>query len=95
MYATTNNPLQGAPREFVSANISTLPFRCSTSPLPAFLRDGPDSGPKLKYLLNDPSYQLLDITPDVAVYLDHAVKDSRRMAHGNSSEMNRLAKTFD
>ena len=82
MHATTDSPFQGAPHEFASANISTLPFRYSTSPLPAFLRDDPDSGPKLKYLvLHDPGYHLLDITPDVAVYLDHTVKDSRRMAH--------------
>ena len=100
IYLTIDNPPpSNAPHKFTNGDVNTLPFSYTTSPLPALLRDGPDT-PMSKYYTipatpNTP-YPTLPISfPNMATYLASAVEESRRTMHDGSSGMKRLAKTLD
>ena len=100
IYLTIDNPPPSdAPHRFTNGDVNTLPYSYSASPLPALLRDDPD-GPMSKYYsipaTQNTPYPTLPISfPNLAVYLASAVEDSRRVAHDNSGDMQRLAKTLD
>ncbi|KAL4076118.1 hypothetical protein J3A83DRAFT_4089886 [Scleroderma citrinum] len=102
LYFTTDMPLPSSvqtPHKYTNGDVSVLPFSYTLSPLPALLRDGPEASMAKYYVI--PStlttpYPSLPINfPDLAMYLQSAVQDSRRASSDSSSGMRKLAQYID
>ncbi|KIJ70106.1 hypothetical protein HYDPIDRAFT_104777 [Hydnomerulius pinastri MD-312] len=102
LYLTTDSPVPAAvpnSHKYTNGDVSVLPFSYTLSPLPTLLRDGAES-PMAKYYVvpSTPStpYPTLPINfPNLAMYLQSAVQDSRRAVSDSSSGVRKLANYID
>jgi hypothetical protein len=102
LYLTIDHPVPAnAPNagKFTSGDGCTLPYSYTLSIPPALLRDGVDPAIATYYVvpatLKTP-YPTLPINfPDMAMYLQSALEDSRRATGDNSSALRKLAKCVD
>jgi len=102
LYLTIDHPVPANPQnawKFTNGDVCTLPYSYTLSPLPALLRDGADSAISTYYVIpSTPKtpYPTLPINfPDMAMYLQSALQDSRRALHDSSSGLRKLAKCVD
>lgn len=102
LYLTTDHPtpsnLPNA-HKYTNGDVTVLPYSYAMSPLPTLLRDGSES-PMAKYYVvpSTPTtpYPTLPINfPNLAMYLQSAVQDSRRAANDSSSGLRKLAQYID
>jgi len=102
LYLTTDYPVpSNVPNahRYTNCDVSALPYSYALSPLPPLLRDGPES-PMAKYYVVPSTattpYPTLPIDfPDLAMYLQSAVRDSRRAASDSSGGIRKLAQHID
>ena len=102
LYLTTDYPTPANLHnsyKYTNGDVSVLPYSYTLSPLPALLRDGSES-PMAKYYVvpSTPTtpYPTLPINfPNLAMYLQSAVQDSRRAANDSSSGLRKLAQYID
>lgn len=86
-------------RKYTNGDVDVLPWSYTLSSLPALLRDSTDT--PLSKTFTIPStpavpYPPLPISfPNLAMYLQAALDESRRFAHDSSSGMRKLAKMLD
>jgi hypothetical protein len=85
--------------KYTNNDVNTLPYSYTLSPLPQLLRDGADS-PMAKYYVvpatNSTPYPTLPINfPNLAMYLQSAVEDSRKAANDSSGGVRKLAHNID
>lgn len=102
LYLTTDYPLpcnlQNS-HKYTNGDVSVLPYSYTLSPLPTLLRDGSES-PMAKYYVvpstSTTPYPNLPINfPNLAMYLQSAIQDSRRAASDSSSGLRKLAQCID
>ncbi|KAH0839925.1 hypothetical protein J3R83DRAFT_877 [Lanmaoa asiatica] len=102
LYLTTDHPIPSNlpnSHKYTNGDVSVLPYSYTLSPLPTLLRDGSES-PMAKYYVvpSTPTtpYPNLPINfPNLAMYLQSAVQDSRRAANDSSSGLRKLAHHID
>lgn len=102
LYLTTDYPtphnLHNSHR-YTNGDVTVLPYSYTLSPLPTLLRDGPESSMAKYYVVPSTSttpYPNLPINfPNLAMYLQSAVQDSRRAANDSSSGLRKLAQYID
>ncbi|KAG6336523.1 hypothetical protein ID866_2545 [Astraeus odoratus] len=102
LYFTTDMPIPPNVRsqhKYTNGDVTVLPFSYTLSALPPLLRDGAES-PMAKYYVvpSTPTtpYPVLPINfPNLAMYLQSAVQDSRRAINDGSSGMRKLAHYID
>jgi hypothetical protein len=99
IYLTVDSsPPAGASSSKNNNDVNTLPWSYTQSPLPILLRDGADSSSSKLYTIPSTSitpYPMLPITfPNMAMYLNSAMEDSRRTVDG-SNGTRKLAKMVD
>jgi len=85
--------------KYSNGDVNALPYSYTLSPLPQLLRDGADC-PMAKYyvipITNATPYPSLPINfPNLAMYLQSAVEDSRKAANDSSSGVRKLAHNID
>ena len=85
--------------KYTNGDVNILPYSYTLSPLPQLLRDGADS-PMAKYYVvpatNPTPYPTLPIDfPNLAMYLQSAVGDSRKAANDSSGGVRKLAQNID
>ncbi|KAH7887613.1 hypothetical protein F5I97DRAFT_859728 [Phlebopus sp. FC_14] len=102
LYLTTDHPVPPSTltsHKYMNGDVNTLPYSYTLSPLPPLLRDGAESSMAKYYVVPSTSttpYPTLPINfPNLAMYLQSAVQDSRRAANDSSSGMRRLANYID
>ncbi|KAF8450531.1 hypothetical protein L210DRAFT_3386764 [Boletus edulis BED1] len=102
LYLTTDHPVpSNLPNsyKYTNGDVNVLPYSYTLSPLPTLLRDGPESSMVKYYVVpSTPStpYPNLPINfPNLAMYLQSAVQDSRRAANDSSSGLRKLAQYID
>ena len=85
--------------KYTNGDVSTLPWSYTLSTLPTLLRGGAESELSTYYSIpSTPStpYPTLPINfPNLAMYLQAALEDSRRAMHDSSSGLRKLAKCVD
>lgn len=85
--------------KYTSGDVTVLPFSYTLFPLPTLLRDGPESQMTKYYVIpstsTTPSPKLSIDFPDLAMYLQSAVDDSRWAANDSSSGLRKLASFID
>ena len=102
LYLTTDYPIPSNlpnSHRYTNGDVTVLPYSYSLSPLPTLLRDGSES-PMAKYYVVPSTattpYPTLPINfPNLAMYLQSAVQDSRRAANDSSSGLRKLAHYID
>ncbi|EIW82331.1 hypothetical protein CONPUDRAFT_89750 [Coniophora puteana RWD-64-598 SS2] len=102
LYLTTDMPVPPTlsnSHKYTNGDAATLPYSYGLSALPPLLRDGSES-PMAKYYVipstSSTPYPTLPIDfPNMAMYLQSAVQDSRNAANDSSSGMRRLAHFID
>ncbi|KAG1752639.1 uncharacterized protein EDB91DRAFT_1044329 [Suillus paluster] len=102
IYLTTDMPVPPSVTnsyKYTNGDVNVLPYSYSLSPLPQLLRDGADS-PMAKYYVvpatNSTPYPTLPINfPNLAMYLQSAVQDSRKAANDSSGGVRKLAHNID
>lgn len=102
LYLTTDLPVPSNtqnPHKCTNGDVTVLPYSYTLSPLPALLRDGSESHMAKYYVVpSTPTtpYPTLPINfPNLAMYLQSAVQDSRRAANDSSSGVRKLAQYID
>ena len=102
LYFTIDYPVAtNAPHtwKYTNGDVSTLPWSYTLSTLPTLLRDGADSELSTYYSIPSTSstpYPTLPINfPNLAMYLQAALEDSRKAIHDSSSGLRKLAKCVD
>ncbi|KAG9317459.1 Tho complex subunit 7-domain-containing protein [Chiua virens] len=102
LYLTTDYPVPSNllnAHKYTNGDVTVLPYTYSLSPLPALLRDGSESQMAKYYVVpSTPTtpYPNLPINfPNLAMYLQSAVQDSRRAANDSSSGLRKLAQCID
>lgn len=102
LYFTTDMPATPSAhnsQKYTNGDVGVLPFSYTLSPLPTLLRDGAESQMAKYYVIPSTSttpYPTLPINfPNLAMYLQSAVEDSRRAAIDGSSGMRKLAQFID
>lgn len=102
LYLTIDHPVPPNAQnawKFTNGDVCTLPYSYNLSVLPALLRDGADSAVATYYVIPATSktpYPTLPINfPDMAMYLQSALQDSRKAMHDSSSGLRKLAKCVD
>ncbi|KAI6134985.1 hypothetical protein EV401DRAFT_1845067 [Pisolithus croceorrhizus] len=102
LYFTTDMPVAPSvhnSHKYTSGDVGVLPFSYTLSPLPTLLRDGAESSMAKYYVIpSTPTtpYPTLPINfPNLAMYLQAAVEDSRRAAIDGSGGMRKLAQFID
>lgn len=92
-------PSVQSPHRFTNGDVSVLPFSYTLSPLPTLLRDGPETSMVKYYVVpSTPTtpYPSLPINfPNLAMYLQSAVQDSRRASSDSSGGLRKLAQYID
>ncbi|KAF7983931.1 hypothetical protein HWV62_18328 [Athelia sp. TMB] len=85
--------------KYINSDVSTLPFSYTLSTLPALLRDGSDNAISTYYTIPSTTrtpFPTLPIAfPDMAMYLQSAIDDSRKAMNDSSSGLRKLAKSVD
>lgn len=85
--------------KYHNGDVNTLPWSYTLSSIPAVLRDGADTPMSKCYtipLTESLPYPTLPISfPNMAMYLQAALEESRRHMHDSSSGMRKLAKMVD
>ncbi|KAF8842697.1 hypothetical protein BDN67DRAFT_965360 [Paxillus ammoniavirescens] len=102
LYLTTEFPIPPTTQNshrYTNGDVSVLPYSYTLSALPTLLRDGAES-PMAKYYVVPPTattpYPTLPINfPNLAMYLQSAVQDSRRASSDSSSGVRKLANYID
>ncbi|KAG2156204.1 hypothetical protein DEU56DRAFT_723352 [Suillus clintonianus] len=102
IYLTTDMPVPSSvtnSHKYTNGDVNVLPYSYTLSPLPQLLRDGADS-PMARYYVvpatNSTPYPTLPINfPNLAMYLQSAVQNSRKAAHDSSSGVRKLAQNID
>ncbi|EGN93019.1 hypothetical protein SERLA73DRAFT_146160 [Serpula lacrymans var. lacrymans S7.3] len=102
LYLTTDYPCPpntNNAHKYTNGDVSVLPYSYTLSSLPTLLRDGAES-PMAKYYVipstNSTPYPTLPINfPNLAMYLQSAVQDSRKAANDSSSGLRKLANYID
>ncbi|KAG0709784.1 hypothetical protein DFH29DRAFT_793304 [Suillus ampliporus] len=102
IYLTTDMPVPPSvtnSHKYTNGDVNVLPYSYTLSPLPQLLRDGADS-PMAKYYVvpatNSTPYPTLPINfPNLAMYLQSAVQDSRKAANDSSGGVRKLAQNID
>jgi hypothetical protein len=102
LYLTTEFPIPPTTQNshrYTNGDVSVLPYSYTLSPLPTLLRDGAES-PMAKYYVVPPTattpHPTLPINfPNLAMYLQSAVQDSRRASSDSSSGVRKLANYID
>ena len=102
VYLTTDYPIPSNlpnSHKYTNGGVGVLPYSYALSPLPTLLRDGSES-PVAKYYVvpSTPTtpYPNLPINfPNLAMYLQSAVQDSRRAANDSSSGLRKLSQFID
>lgn len=102
LYLTIDHPVPpNAPNawKYTNGDVSTLPWSYTLSGLPTLLRDGADSEMATYYTIPATTrtpHPTLPITfPNMAMYLQSALEDSRRAMNDSSSGLRKLAKYVD
>ncbi|KZT19283.1 hypothetical protein NEOLEDRAFT_1078138 [Neolentinus lepideus HHB14362 ss-1] len=102
LYLTLDYPVpqgQAGSWKYVNGDVNTLPYSYNLSSLPALLRDGADSSIAKSYtipLTAKTPYPTLPITlPNMALYLQSALDESRKAINDSSSGMRKLAQLVD
>lgn len=102
LYFTIDMPVPPSvqsPHRFTNGDVSVLPFSYTLSPLPTLLRDGPETSMVKYYVVpSTPTtpYPSLPINfPNLAMYLQSAVQDSRRASSDSSGGLRKLAQYID
>ena len=102
LYLTTDHPVPSNVQNghrYTSGDVSVLPYSYSLSPLPTLLRDGAESSMAKYYVVpstpTTPHPNLPINFPNLAMYLQSAVQDSRRAASDSSSGLRKLAQYID
>lgn len=102
LYFTTDMPVSPSvhnSHKYTNGDVGVLPFSYTLSPLPTLLRDGAESSMTKYYVIpSTPTtpYPTLPIDfPNLAMYLQTAVDDSRRAATDGSGGMRKLAQFID
>ncbi|KII95253.1 hypothetical protein PLICRDRAFT_98028 [Plicaturopsis crispa FD-325 SS-3] len=95
-YTVSGEVLQ---RKYNAGDVSSLPYSYTLSTVPALLRDNPESALSKYYVIPSTTqlpYPTLPITfPDYAVYLQAALRESRKALHDSTSGMRRLARMVE
>lgn len=85
--------------KYINSDVNTLPFSYTLSTLPTLLRDGSDTMVSTYYTIPSTArtpFPTLPIAfPDMAMYLQSAVDDSRKAMNDSSSGLRKLAKSVD
>lgn len=85
--------------KYINSDVNTLPFSYTLSTLPQLLRDGADNMISTYYTIPSTSrtpFPTLPIAfPDMAMYLQSAIDDSRKAMNDSSSGLRKLAKSVD
>lgn len=102
LYLTTDLPIPSNlynSHKYTNGDVTVLPYSYALSPLPTLLRDGSESHMAKYYVVpSTPTtpYPNLPINfPNLAMYLQSAVHDSRRAANDSSSGLRKLAQHID
>ncbi|TFK55893.1 hypothetical protein OE88DRAFT_1731528 [Heliocybe sulcata] len=102
LYLTLDYPVpqtQAGGWKYVNGDVNTLPYSYTLSSLPALLRDGADSSMAKSYtipLAPMTPFPTLPITlPNMALYLQSALDESRKAMSDSSSGMRKLAQLVD
>lgn len=85
--------------KYSNSDVNTLPYSYTLSTLPTLLREGADNSLSTYYTIPSTArtpFPTLPIAfPDMAMYLQSAIDDSRRAMHDSSSGLRKLAKSVD
>ncbi|ESK94408.1 hypothetical protein Moror_8066 [Moniliophthora roreri MCA 2997] len=98
---TIDHPVPNQPqfRRYANNDVEVLPFSYSLAPVPTILRDGADTPLSKTYTIPSTEslpYPILPITfPNLALYLQAALDESRRYMSDSSSGFRKLAKMID
>lgn len=98
LYLSLDYPVpqaQASGWKYVNGDVNTLPYSYTLSSLPALLRDGADSPMAKSYTIpltpNTPFPALPITLPNMALYLQSSLEESRKALHDSSSGMRKLA----
>jgi hypothetical protein len=102
LYLTIDHPIPpNAPNawKYTNGDVTTLPWSYSLSNIPSLLRDGTDTAMAAYYTIPSTTktpYPVLPIDlPNMAMYLQSALEDSRRAMGDTSSGLRKLAKCVE
>ncbi|KAK7060492.1 hypothetical protein VNI00_001257 [Paramarasmius palmivorus] len=101
LWFTIDHPISNQPqfRRYLQNDVEVLPFSYSLSACPTLLKDESDTPLSKKYTIPSTEslpYPVLPITfPNLALYLQAALDESRRYMNDSSSGFRKLAKMID
>lgn len=102
LYLTTDYPIPPNvhnSHKYTNGDVSVLPYSYTLSHLPTLLRDGSESHMAKYYVVpstpTTPFPNLPINFPNLAMYLQSAVQDSRRASNDGSSGLRKLAQYID
>jgi len=102
LYLTIDHPVPPSATnawKYANGDVSTLPYSYTLTTLPTLLRDGADSAMATYYVIpstpKTPHPTLPIYFPNMAMYLQSALEDSRKGMNDSSSGLRKLAKSVD